>query len=61
MNRYEYLKNELDHAELKAKTLPSILDRSIFAVHADNLRERLGRMTPAEGAVVMFDDEDVTG
>jgi hypothetical protein len=53
------MKNELDNAELKARTLPDLIDRNLFTVHADTLRERLGRMTTDEASMVMFDEEDV--
>jgi hypothetical protein len=60
MTRFEYMKNELDNAELKAQTLDDPVERGLFSNHAENLRERLGRMTPADASVVMFDDEDVS-
>lgn len=57
MTRYEYMKNELEHAEWMANTLTDVLDKKLFAVHAERLRLRIGEMTPAEGSVVVFDDE----
>ena len=57
MTCFEYLKNELDHAEKLAKTLPEKLDRELFTIHAERLAERLGAMTPAEGGKLVFDEE----
>lgn len=58
ITRYEYLKNEADHAEQVALSLPEGEERDMFAAHAANLNVRLGKMSREEGEIVMLDTED---
>ncbi len=60
VTRYQYMKNELDNAELKAQTLEDPIDRALFAIHADKVRARIDSMSVAEASVVMFEEDGIS-
>lgn len=56
VTRYEYMKNELDHAAKLSRTLPELVDRNVFDDHAIRLKSRLDMMTPSDAGKLVDDD-----
>lgn len=57
ITRYEYLKNEADHATRVAHNLPDGEEKDMFVAHAARLLMRLEKMTYGEANTIVLDTE----
>ena len=57
ITKYEYLKNEADHAARVAQSLPEGEEKAMFVGPAASLLVRLGKMTYGEANTIVLDTE----